>query len=263
MSIAVFLIVKMDFNWEGRATSIVTSSFLFAVVAIIILLNHNMLQFSFDKEKMVHALKYGSGLIPHAIGAIIMTMSNRLFLNNMIGVDEVGLYGVAFQFASIMGFITLSFNNAFVPWLFKKLSLNSYAENLRVVKLSYVMMILYAIIVVALYAVIILIFPFFVHHKFHDALLFIPFLLLGSMFQGFYFLVTNYIAYSEKTYYLAYSTSIVAIFSIIANYVCINMMGAVGAAATYAISYALYFLLTWFMANKVYPMPWALNKVKI
>lgn len=256
ISIALFAIIVLGMNWEGRAFSLFTAAFLATCFAIFNLSKRNMLRLCFVKEKANHAIKYGAGLIPHAVGGSLMVLANRFFLTNMVSIDETGLFGVATQLASLLSFITLSFNNAYVPWLYEKLSKKNNVENKRIVKITYLYFVLIFVIAVVSYFAILIIFPFFVNEQFSDAFKYIPLLLVGHVFEGFYYMVTNYIMYSGKTYFNGLSTIIAGIISVALNYIFIKCLGGVGASMAYATTYLVYFLMTWYISNKVYRMPW-------
>jgi Na+-driven multidrug efflux pump len=69
-------------------------------------------------------------------------------------------------------------------------------------------------------------------------------------------MVTNYIFYSKRTALLALSTLTSGLIGIGLLFIFIDYLGLKGAAVAYAISMALKFLMTWFVANLRHPMPW-------
>ncbi len=256
ISIALITIIGLGMNWMGRAISLFTATFFAALFAIIYLKKKKLIVAYYNNQQAVAAIKFGSGLIPHALGVSLMVLANRFFITDMVNISETGLYSVASQIASVLSFITLSFNNAYVPWLFEKLSLKSSETNKKIVKLTYGYFFSIFIIVIIIYFGIVLIFPFIVGEKFDGSLKYLPFLLLGNALQGCYFMVTNYILYSEKTYYNGIITTVVGVISILLNYVFIKHYGGVGATVAYAVTYFIYFISTWYIANKAYKMPW-------
>lgn len=258
VSIAIFLIVGLGYDWKGRAISLMSSSFILSVFAILYLKRKKMLSLSYTKEYSRHATKYGLGLIPHALGASMMVLANNFFITNMVSVEETGLYGVASSLSGLLSFITLSFNNAYVPWLFKNLSIGNTGIKRKVVKITYLYLAFIFIVGVLSYFFIVLIFPVFVNESFSEASKYIPWLLLGLVFQGGYFMMTNYILYSEKTFYNGIVTISTGLINLGLNYLLILRFGAIGAAIAFSVTYLIYFILTWIVANKVYPMPWAI-----
>lgn len=259
LTLAILLVVSFKMNWIGRAISIFSTAAIVAIVALVYLLKHKMIKIQFDKERIVHALRYGAGLIPAGIGASLMVSVNRFFLTDMVSINETGLYGVATSFASLLHFVTGSFNNAFVPWLFPQLKKDDTRIKRRIVKVSYLYMFSLFVIAFVVYILIKWALPVFVNDRFYDAEKYIPFLLIGYCFQGCYFMVTNYIMYVEKTYYTAIITLFCGFVSVVLNLVLIKSMGAIGASIAFAITFMLFFLLTWALSAKLYKMPWILG----
>ena len=257
--LAIILVVACKMNWVGRAISIFTAAASVAIVAFVYLLRNNMIKLQFDKDRLTHALKYGIGLVPAGIGASLMVSVNRFFITDMVCIEETGLYGVATSFASMISFVTGSFNNAFVPWLFPQLKKEDIKTKRKIVKVSYLYMFFLFVVAFVGFLLIKLVLPVFVNDKFYDAEKYIPFLLLGYCFQGCYLMVTNYIMYVEKTYYTAAITLVCGFASIGLNYVFISSMGAIGASVAFAITFCLFFLMTWVLSAKLYKMPWILG----
>jgi O-antigen/teichoic acid export membrane protein len=255
-SLSFILVVFLAWKWEGRLSAQVVSSFLFAIVAVIILISKKFLMFKMDLGYMKNALKFGSGLIPHALGGTLILLANRVFLLKMVSIEEAGLYGVASQVASVISFVTLSFNNAYVPWLYSNLSREKLELKKRITKLTYVYFVAILLFGLVFYFSLPIVFKIFIDVKFFDALKFVFWIILGFVFQGMYFMVTNYISYSEKTYYQAIVTVSVGAISILMTYFFIKFFGPVGAAIAFCFSYFLMFIFTWIFSNKVYPMPW-------
>ena len=256
--IAIVLIVRLGFNWQGRAISLLSSAFILAIFSVLYLHKKGMLRMQYDTEHAQHAFKFGTGLIPHALGASMMVLSNRFFITNMVSIDETGLYGVASSMASILSFVTLSFNNAYCPWLFDHLTKKDSVINRMVVKVTYSYLLFIVLLGLVAFFFISFIFPIFVNESFSAAMKYIPWLLLGYVFQGGYFMMTNYILYSEKTYYNGIVTIISGLISLLLNYFLISKYGAIGAAMAFSVTYLIYFIITWYVANAVYKMPWNL-----
>lgn len=259
IGVAIILIVFLNYNWIGRAISIIVSALLCAIYAFVFFDRHKLITCKFDKERLLHAMKYGVGLVPAGIGSSIMILANRFFITNMVSIDETGLYGVANSFASIMAFITISFNNAFVPWFFEKLKSGEEENKRKIVKLTYLYMIGLFVVGVCFMLALSFIIPFFVSDNFLDSIKYVPFLILGFIFQGCYFMVTNYIMYVEKTYITAFIIISCGGISIGLNYLFILLFGAVGASMAFAFTFFLFFILTWGISSKLYKMPWLLT----
>lgn len=257
--ISIILVIYLNLRWEGRLAAQLFTSLLFAVIGIKILLSNKQIIFKIDFVFIKHAVKFGGGLIPHALGGGLIMLTNRFFLTRMVNINEAGLYGVANQIGSIVAFFTVSFNNAFVPWLYAKLNQKNDLVKAKIVKLTYMYFLSILIFGIILYLTAPIIFKIFINHNFNASLKYCIWIIWGFVFQGMYFMVTNYIMYSEKTYYQAFVTLFVGILNIPANFILINQFGAIGAAMAFCISFFLLFICTWILSSRVYKMPWGLN----
>lgn len=245
-----------EIKWKGRVEAIVLSTLIFAIVGYIVLLRQGDINYKFNKLHIQHALRFGGGLLPHAIGLMLITLSNRIFITRMVSIEEAGLYGVANQIASAIFFLTSSFNNAYIPWLYDKLTLRKSKTNSRIVRITYLYFFFLIIIGILLFLLLPFIFRVFIDQDFSTAIKYCPYIILGYVFQGMYFMVTNYITYAEKTHFQAIITIAIGGINLVTNYFFINIFGGIGAAYSFCLSFFLFFIATWYVSNRVHAMPW-------
>jgi O-antigen/teichoic acid export membrane protein len=265
-SLTIILIVFYKYSWDGRLIAQLLVTVLIAVIILLILIIKRDVKFVIKVSQIKYSLEFGGGLIPHAFGMLLISYTNRFFLKNMVSLGEAGLYSVATQIASIISFFTLSFNNAFVPWLYDKLNLNNIIIKIKIVKLTYGYFAAILIFGLIFYLSSPLIFKLFVNKNFDQSNKYVPWIILGFVFQGMYFMVTNYINYSEKTYYQGIITLSVGVTNIALNYIFIHFFGPIGSAIAFSFSFFLLFIATWIFSAKIYPMPWRItihNYIKI
>jgi O-antigen/teichoic acid export membrane protein len=195
-------------------------------------------------------------LIPHAIGGMFFTAIDRFFLTNYVGLAQTGNYSVAYQLGAILSLITTAFNNAYVPWLFNNLNKDDLAIKRKIVKftyLYYLVLIIGAMLLISLFPIVIRI---FVGGAFKNIGSYSTFIVLAFVFQGMYFMVTNYIAYSQKTYLQAIITISVGLLKIPITYFAIVLWGASGASISFFVTFFIFFVATWILSSRVYKMPW-------
>jgi O-antigen/teichoic acid export membrane protein len=243
-------------GWEGRLNAWLLASFLMFCFVLYKLYIQKMLFNKFNRDKVVHALKFGIPLIPHAIGGLFIALSDRLIITNILNVEATGIYTIAFQLASILGILMNSLNTAFVPWLFESLNANSEIQKRKIVTMTYVVFI--GIIIAVLFGnyMIDLLFSCFIGDNFLESKKYILVLLSAFGFNGMYLMVTNYLFYIEKTILLAKSTFMIALLNLPLCYYLTLWYGLVGATYATAIAYFLLFVITWILSAKSYKMPW-------
>ncbi|MDZ7692678.1 MAG: polysaccharide biosynthesis C-terminal domain-containing protein [Balneolaceae bacterium] len=183
-------------------------------------------------------------------------MIDRVFITNMVNISETGIYTVGYQIGMIIGVLAGSFNKAWTPWLFEKLNEGDKAIKKKIVRFTYG----YFVVIIGLALALSFVAPwfmkFFVGEAFFSATSYIIWVAIGYAFNGMYMMVTNYIFYQEKTYWLSWMTFIAAATNIMLNYFFIEAFGAIGAAQATTLTYLIQFILTFYLAVRVYKMPW-------
>lgn len=254
--LTILLIVKFHFNWRGRIVGQVFIQAIAALCCLCSLRRDDFLKFSYNHGYMKKALGFGLPLIPHAIGGLVIVMTDRFLLTSMSGLTQTGLYSVGVQLGMVVNILTDSFNKAYAPWLFTKLKENKTEDKLMIVKGTYLYFVLILLFVTFFSVAAPWIFSFFLGPKFNAAKDYIFWLALGGAFNGMYYMVTNYIFYAQKTKYLAWATFFSGILNVGISYMLIKYNGALGAAQGTAISLFISFVLTWILSTKVFAMPW-------
>ena len=183
-SLTFIFVVILFYDWTGRILSIIISTSIFSCISTIIIFKNSDVKLIFNFSYVKRAISYGGGLIPHAIGGSLILLTNRFFLTKMISIEESGLYGVANQICSIVPFITMSFNNAYVPWLYRKLSLDNDLEKVKIVKLTYTYFIAIIIFVLLFYLLQPLLFNVFIGSDFQGAIQYSFGFLLALLFKA-------------------------------------------------------------------------------
>ena len=255
------LVVKYLLNFEGRLWVHVYTYTFFAFASIISLKSKGYLKFNFRIDYIKDALRFGVPLVPHVLGGFLLVTAERIILNEMVGLKDLGVYMVAVQISLAMYMVADSFNKAFMPWLFEQLKAGSEMAKLKVVRVSYCFS-LFLFCCVALSIVLSSwVIELIAGPEYSEASKVLPLLVLAQAFHGMYLLVTNYIFYERKTYYTGLITIFCGLSSIVTSYFLISHYGMLGAATGQVFGMFLFLVLTWVFANKVHPMPWGSKKV--
>jgi len=257
--LSIWFIVGLNMNWQGRIEGQVIATIGFALLGFIILWKSGWLKFGYSGRYVRHALNYGIPLIPHTVGGILISMTDKILITKMIGVADTGIYVVGAQVGMIIGMIESSFNQAWMPWLFNELKKNDIVVKLRVVKITYFygFFILVTAILLSMAAPWFL--SFFVGRNFADATQYVIWIALGYAFSGMYKMAANYIFYAETTHILAWITFFTACTNILISYFLIRLNGAIGAAQGTMCTFLISFILTWILSARLYKMPWGLK----
>ena len=245
-TISYYLVVILQYSILGRVIGIYSSFFIFMLLALYILYKMDYfkekLTFKYTKE----ILSFGIPLIPHAIGGIILAMSDRYFISYYMGNSEVGFYTVAYQVSAVLLLVSMSINQAWTPMFFRLMKEKNYGQINKVIG---VLFILFLFCTIGVYFLSSVIYAYFIDIRFYNSKVYFPYLLLGFAFQSFYFLFTNYLFYYKKTSLLSMITFSGAVLNLILNYIFIKIYGTIGVAYATAITWFFYFLVVFIMAN--------------
>jgi O-antigen/teichoic acid export membrane protein len=254
--ISIYLVVGLSFNWQGRLYAWLISASIMAIVAVFLIFKNEILIVNINKGYIRHALNFSIPLIPHTIGGLVIGLSDRVIIKNVLGVGETGIYTVAFQLASVLGILMTAFNSAFVPWLFKRLREDSEEKKSDLVKYTYFAFLGIIALVILGSIVNYFLSDYIIGSNFSESKRYVPFLLMAFGFNGMYMLVTNYLFYIEKTHLLAKSTFAVALINIPLCYFLTLHGNLIGAAIATIVAYFLLFIFTWILSARSYKMPW-------
>lgn len=256
LSLSLLLVLGLGLAWQGRIAGMVVAAVALAILAIISLARDSLIGWPPSGEYVRHALKFGLPLVPHIVGGMLLTVTDRLMISSIVGVAETGIYMVAVQVGLAIGLLTDAMNRAVAPWLIETLQHRNAQRDFVIVRLSYVYAgtLLCGALLVGWAAP--LLTGVIAGPEFQAAASLIGTIAIGYAFGGMYMLVVNYIFYAEKTARLALVTLTIGIINVGLSYLLLVSNGLAGAAQAFAFSQALLFLATWWLAHRVHPMPW-------
>jgi O-antigen/teichoic acid export membrane protein len=99
----------------------------------------------------------------------------------------------------------------------------------------------------------------FISTSYNEAQYYIPWVTMGYAARAMYTMVFPYLVFTGKTNFLAFAAIISAAVNLVGNYVLITLNGAVGAAQSTLLTYLLWFIMIWWYAQRIHPMPWGLG----
>lgn len=256
LSVTILLIVIYAYGWEGRATGILVGSLVIGVISIFRIWQTGYLLFQIDISQIKEILKISLPLIPHVMGGVIITLGDRIFIDQMVSTSAVGIYTVGYQFGMIMILVVTAFNKTWSPWMYELLAEEKEENKATIVKATYLVSGGFIALALVVTGISYYLLPFMTAEEYHSGMIYVIWIAMGYAFNGMYMLVFPYGVHVGNTSYLGITTFTAALINLAANYYLINMNGALGAAQATLISYAIMFISVWFYSNKLYPMPW-------
>lgn len=194
---------------------------------------------SFDWSWFKELVRFGHPFIYAGLAYWLFGSMDRWMLASMTSVEEVGIYSVAFRFASIVLFVSAAFGQAWSPVAIKIRS--DHPDQYRVIYGQVLLLLLFVMLVVgggvALFSgeVISLIMPV----EYLPSALPLAILCFGIILQSTQQVTAIGISIEKKTYLFARLAWLTALVNLVGNWVLIPHFAAVGAAWATLISYVV------------------------
>jgi O-antigen/teichoic acid export membrane protein len=226
IALTIFFIVLFDFRALGVLLALFLTNLIFAIGTFIVFVPK--IKLGINKKYFVDLMKYSLPLIPHSVSGWLITLLDRLFLNNMKSAASVGIYSIGYQFGNIMNVITYSINQAYVPWFFEIVE-NKDTSKDRLIKASEMIIWGYSFIALTITLFTPEVLSLMVSKGFRDGWVVVPFLCFANVFNGLYYIAAN-VLWLDKTVLMPIITVTSAFISVFLNYILIPKYGIIGAA---------------------------------
>jgi O-antigen/teichoic acid export membrane protein len=256
--VSLILIVGFNLGWQGRAIGILFSICCFGLFGLLLLYKKKLIYFKIDFSSVKKILSISIPLIPHAIGGVIIVLSDRLFIERLVNKEAVGIYVVGCTFGLLVNLFVEAFSNAWSPWFYKQMTsdVDILKKKQRIVLFTYIYFACILLLAFCITAISQFILPIVVADEYQSASEFIFLVALGYAFRGMYTMFFPYFVFMGKTNFLGISTGVIALFNMALNYVLICKNGAIGAAQATLLSWFFMFLFSWIHSVRICRMPW-------
>ena len=203
--------------------------------------------------QMWESVRLGVPLVASTFFVLVMIGADRWFLSYYSSDADIGIYSLAYRFASLFEVIFLaSFSSAYSPYTYSLFQKDGIVEtekkNSEVMKLYFIIICPLSLVVVFLMKPV---FEIFVGAEFHDAYIFIFPVLISYFFLGIMNMSGMSIMFKKKTNYIFTSFFIGAASNILMNYYAIPRFNIWGAAITTMLSYFFVMICLLFFRQKV------------
>ncbi|MCO6451621.1 MAG: polysaccharide biosynthesis protein [Caldilineales bacterium] len=199
------------------------------------------------------ALTYGLPLVPHAMAGWMLQSSDRIILERNVSLAELGLYNFGYTLAMSMQFLVYGINQAWIPFYYGIMKQNDNVDARVVHVVSRYVAVIGAICLAgSLFAgeVIQILMP----SRYFGAATFIPPVMAGYFFLGLYYFASAPLFYHQKTRSIPLLTGSAAAVNILVNIWLVPRFGAITAAWSTLLAYALLLALA-LPAGRRYQQP--------
>lgn len=248
IGLSIFLIIRIDNSSEkyiGRIVGSAAPTVVYGLGCIVYLIYKG--RTLFNKEYLKYTLAFSIPIVFHALSNLILNQSDRIMLQKMGTLSDVGIYSVIFTLVNMLNILMEAFNTAWVPFFYEDLK-NGVIIKVKEKSRNYLK--LYTAIVIGFLLVAPEVLGLYAGAEYSGNTKAMPFLAIGSFFIYLYSFPVNFKYYQGKTVSIAVGTISASLCNIVLNSVLISCMGIYGASIATMISYMLLWLFH-FMGAKL------------
>ena len=263
MGVTILLLLMYHYGWYSQAVGITIAYTLFFIISLLHMRKNSFIILRYDRKEARKVMKLSIPLIPHVVGGIIISLSDRFFIERMVSLEMVGIYSVGYMFGMVVMLFTDAFIKSWSPWFYRMLPDADNTKKIKIVKYSYLYILATFIIAFGISIFAKFIIPYVVDVRYAGAEIYVFWIAIGYAVHGVYKIFFPYLVHISKTSFLGVSTVIAAVLNLIFNYFLIKKCGAIGAAYATVLSFIISASLVFWYQNKHFKMPWGLVNEKL
>ncbi|MEP1001676.1 flippase [Leptolyngbya sp. SLC-A1] len=247
---ALVFIYRLRWGLEGLLLGQVFG----ALVGVIYGLWHlrKSFRFHFNVARLREMLAFSFPLVPSGIAVFISTYIDRLMINYFLSVEDVGIYGLGFRLASIIGLVIVGFQGALTPLIYSHHRKIDTPHQLAQIFRIFLAFALFFYLALALFSRNILL--IFSPPEYYGAAEIVPFLGLAILLMNMYIFAPG-ISITKKTHIILWINIMGAILNSFLNWFLIPLLGIFGAALATCIGSACVFIFYMLFSQKLYFVP--------
>ncbi|MGE6220116.1 oligosaccharide flippase family protein [Nubsella zeaxanthinifaciens] len=250
-SFILFYVIFLKQGALGYVKGTLFGTSLSAVICFVLSIKNFELKFS--KKMLKNALLFSLPMFPNLISSWVLSLSDRIFIDNYFSQYELGLYSLGYKVASLISFVSTAFFMAFNP-IFYDLANRPDQENSKRILTKYNN--LYILIVSLLCGILFIscdgIIKILFGDKYINSIVFCKLFCISFAINQFSGVFNLMIYQTKKTSVVSIIVTIVAGINITFNYFLIPKYGAIVAVYNSILCSAVNFLLMYFYAKRNY-----------
>ncbi len=223
-----------------------------ASLAYVLFVTRGTFLLRFDTTKCREMLAYSAPLVPASAAGFLNLYADRLVIQHMMSLGDVGVYGVGYRLAAVVTLLLAGFQGAALPLILARKDEPSTPADL-----ARIFRIFTAIALSSLMALTILATPalrVLAAAEYQRASSVVPFLLISTLFAGMYMFAAG-ISIAKRTGAMARITVLAGIGNLVLAVVLVGPLGIVGAGIATASTSLAWFVALMVVSQRHYPVP--------
>jgi len=248
------IILLVVFKWSVKGVFVGQIIGKFIELIILFFLMKKNIIFIVSWNALIEMLKFSGPLIPAQLAYLILTLSDRFFLQGYKDVSEVGLYSLGYKFAALIPLLAIQPLKAWGPYIFSlihnpKKCKSTIADFSR----YYLAGILFLTILISVFSREVLM--IMAKSDYWSAGKVVYILCISGVFYGMINVVSYGIHIVKKTWITSFFFIFGSAVNLFFNYLLIPKYGMIGASVATSLSFLCILLGYFVFLERVYPIP--------
>ena len=250
LGLAVVLIVLFSFGWLGRVSGLLIALSFVTVYAFYFLIKNDYLFGKIRKEIIYSELKFSGPIITMQLSMFCLFSSDSFLLSAITKNNaDVGIYGIACIFGSIIITLGSALIQYMAPKINKELSLkNPDFTVIKKLSKSYLIVMITGLLILLI--IVPLVYRLVIDPLYWEGEQYFYFLCSGYFFWTISAFLYTFLLFHKKKSKLFLLASLSILISLAGNYYFIKSMGASGASISVCLSYFLVMILAFAFTRK-------------
>lgn len=252
-TLAVLLVIKLKLDGssqlaEGRLFATYGINYIvYAVIFISIFIKGKTL---YNRQYWKSSLVLSVPLIGHSFASQILSVSDRMMIDNIIGTAEVGLYTILYSVGTLSMILWSAMNTSYVAYLYQNIDNANRNKDIRNTSASLLKLFSVVVVLISLFSPEIV--KILATDQYLEYIDIVPPIIAGIYLTSVANFYSNILVYERNTWFIMCSTCIAAGINIGLNYLLLPKFGFQIAAYTTLIAYIVYALLQAICANYLF-----------
>jgi O-antigen/teichoic acid export membrane protein len=244
---SAIIMLKLQFGLLGLILASITSCLVGLIYPLFIKKSFTFGFYKWDKVKQM--LNFSLPLVPSSLGVVAALYVDRLLIKNLLDVDSMAYYSVAYRISSVIVLITLGFQGALSPLIYsnyQKLETRSDLAKLFRICIAICLLLCTSVSLFINEGITI-----FFKETYISASNIIPFLLFSTLIWQLYIFAPG-LSLEKKTKKIAIINLFIAVLNLTLNYIFIIKFGLMGSAIATTIAATCSFILYMYFSQRYY-----------
>lgn len=249
-SVAVALSYGLRWGLEGILFGMIFGCFVGCIYGLSNLRSSFLFRFRWScLREMLH---FSAPLVPSGVGVFVTLYIDRLMINRYLSLQGVGLYGIGFRLASVVGLVTVGFQGALMPLIYSHYREEQAPRQLAVIFRVFLALALTIVLLLSTFAKEIL--WLMTTPPYYAAANLVIYLAPAILLSNMYIFAPG-LGIARKTHFILWINLTGGLLMILLNWLFIPRFGITGAAVAKLLGYTFVFAAYMTVSQRLYHVP--------